>query len=150
MITDRDLIKEEILSWLGTPWKHGIALKGFGADCIQFVVAVAKTLEWLPGDFKTIKYKRDWALHNSYSVLEEELAKVAKQINIDGDAIDWNNLDSILKTGDVLTFVFGKCASHSGIYLENGIMMHCYVEDKVRMDWVKKYRHRFGTAWRIV
>lgn len=148
MITEKELIIKEINSWLGTPWKHGIALKGFGTDCIQFIVAVAKTLEWLPKDFETIKYKRDWALHNAHSILEEELGQYSSKVDISN--IDWNYLDNTLQTGDTLAFVFGKCASHVGIYMEDGVMMHCYVQDKVRMDWVFKYRNRLSSVWRII
>lgn len=137
----------EMMSWLGTPWKHGIARKGFGVDCIQFAVHVYINLGILPSNFKTIKYKKDWSLHNSKSILENELGKYATKICIDN--INFKNPNEILHEGDILTFVFGKCASHAGLYFSDGRIIHSYIQDKVRIDWLSRYRHRLSSAWRV-
>lgn len=140
MVTDKDIIAE-LDSWIGTPWKHGIALKGFGADCIQFIIGVAKQFQWLPEDYTSIKYNKDWAVHNARSILEEELAKVASRV-ISGSIDDLN----LLKTGDVIIFRFGKCASHAGMYVGDGVMVHALIRQFVMRDWVMKYRTRFVSA----
>src|SRR3989304_511778 len=77
-------LQVELDSWLGTKWRHMQSVKGHGVDCIQFPVAVAKVMGWLPADFKTIKYARDWATHNNHVILIH-LEKVAKKLDLSID-----------------------------------------------------------------
>ena len=39
-------ILAELQSWHGTPYKHGVSVRGQGVDCVRFVVSM---LEWLHG-----------------------------------------------------------------------------------------------------
>lgn len=36
----------ELQSWHGTPYRHGVSIRGQGVDCVRFVVSM---LEWLHG-----------------------------------------------------------------------------------------------------
>src|SRR3990172_3069107 len=105
-MTDQEIITEA-RSWMRppTPWKHGIALKGFGADCIQFIVAMVKGFGWLPAGYETKKYNQDYALHNDLSVLKRDIAEFCVEVQVDA-----------LKVGDILLFVYGRCANHAGLY----------------------------------
>lgn len=45
MRTKQDFIAE-LQSWHGTPYAHGVSIRGQGVDCVRFVVSM---LEWLHG-----------------------------------------------------------------------------------------------------
>jgi hypothetical protein len=45
MRTKEDFIAE-LQSWHGTPYAHGVSIRGQGVDCVRFVVSM---LEWLHG-----------------------------------------------------------------------------------------------------
>ncbi len=123
-------------SWKGTKWIHGQSLKGVGTDCIQFIISVGKELNWLPSNYKSIKYTRDWALHNDKSILLEEVSKLCDKI-----------LLNEIQIGDILIFKFGRCAGHSGFYVGEDRIIHSkvkagVVEERVNMK-------NFHSAWRI-
>ncbi len=136
------IINEEIIkeckSWKGTKFGHGVALKGYMADCIQFGVAVYRNLGMLPSNFKTQKYNRDWALHNSESVLVATIQKYCHQIQFDD-----------IRVGDILLFKFGKCASHTAIYIGDGKIIHSVVKQGVIESNLKDWMGKFVSAWRL-
>lgn len=136
-----EVIIKAARSWLKKRWIHGQALKSEGADCIQFIVAVAKELGWIPQEYKTIKYARDWALHNSRSILLEEISKVCKKVEF--------KTGEDLRVGDVLIFLNGRTAGHGGFYIGNGTMIHAHIHHGIKEDPVSKYLDRFISAWRI-
>lgn len=136
MITEQELVNE-IKSWIGTPWKHGIALKGYGTDCIQFIVVIAKKAEWIPESYKSPVYNQDWALHNSRSLLLDEVMKFASLVT--GKPI----------TGDILIFRYGKCGSHAGICIGEDKMVHAYITIGVMEDNISRYANRLLSVWRI-
>mgnify|MGYP001558637417 CR=1 FL=1 len=94
------LFLEKANSWLGTPWKNGVSLKGFGTDCIQLIIGISKEMKWLPDNYESIRYNQDYAYHNSESILLQELSKHADQIELKDAYI-----------GDVLVFKNGRCAN---------------------------------------
>lgn len=136
----QEQIMKEVNSWLKpfTPWKHGIALKGYGADCLQFVVALAKSFGWLPKDFKTTKYAADYALHNDISILKQGLADYCTEIKIED-----------IQAGDVLIYTYGRCANHAGMYLGNGKLVHSHVQNGVVTVDVGTMTDKFDSAWRF-
>lgn len=138
MMPDDNTIIEEARSWVGGRWIHGQSVKGVGADCVQFVTSVAKNLGWIPESFRTIKYSRDWAMHNDKSILIEEFSKVADRVAFDD-----------IKVGDVLIFNTGRCAGHSGLYIGNGMMIHAHIRHGITEEEASKYRDKFDSAWRI-
>ncbi len=136
-MTDKEIIKE-CQSWKGTKWGHNVALKGYKTDCIQFIVAVYINLGLLPKNFKTIKYNRDWALHNAASVLIKTIRIYCNEITFDK-----------IKTGDILIFKYGKCASHGGIYIGNNMFYQSLIRQGVVESNLKDYRSKFVSAWRL-
>jgi NlpC/P60 family putative phage cell wall peptidase len=123
-------------SWLGTPWVHGQALKGVGTDCVRFIISVAKAADWIPQDYKPPVYNQDWALHNEVSILELEIQKFAYKVS------------PPFAVGDILLFVYGKCASHAGIYVGEGEMIHAYNRRGVVRSSLRHYTEKFHSAWR--
>ncbi len=135
---DSNEMVSEARSWIGTKWVHGQSLKGVGTDCVQLVVSLAKTFGWLSPDFKTRKYTRDWALHNDWSILKEDLSRVADQIVMPTAVV-----------GDVVVFKSGRCAGHMGLYIGNGQMIHSQVRQVVSEDPVVKFMDDFDSVWRF-
>lgn len=144
-MADNEIVKE-ILSWKGTKWRHLQSVKGEGVDCIQFPVAVAKNLGWLPTNFRTIKYARDWAIHNDYSILLQELCKIATNLQISKEEVLINNQ---LKPGDILVFVMEKTAGHAGIYTCDGLFLHAHIRQGVIQESLSMCVKNLHSVWRF-
>lgn len=125
-------IIDVLRSWKGTKWMHGVALKGYRADCGQFVLAVGKELGWVPQDHAVKAYNRQRALHESCALISEEISRLAGIARI--------SLGSPLKIGDILVFRTGRGEGHVGIYTGDGLMMHCSIKhgvEEIRVDHPK-------------
>jgi cell wall-associated NlpC family hydrolase len=99
-------------SWLGTPYKHHIGVKGMGCDCIHFDARVIEEMGILDFKYITIPdYPRDWHLHNTREILAEG---IEKYLNVNRLSIH----DDMLN-GDIILYHYGKAASHAGIFFDN-------------------------------
>ena len=137
MITDEEIITEAE-SWLGTKWIHGQQLKGVGSDCVGFIISMAKQFDWVPKDYKSPVYNRDWALHNENSILLNEAKKFGPEVH------------PPFKVGDFLIFTYGRCASHIGIYIGNDQMIHADSgNQEIIKSYISHYKNRFHSAWRF-
>lgn len=134
---DAAAIVAEARSWIGTRWMHGVALKGYGADCAQFVLAFGKSLGWIAESYQPPVYNRDWALHNERSVMVEELARFSRQVPAEQ-----------MRPGDILAFVSGRCAGHVGIFLGAGRMVHAHVRNGVCEVDLAPWLERLHSVWR--
>ena len=133
-----DIVKEA-KEWLGTPFMHGQAVKGVGADCVQFPIALMKSAGKLPAEFKSIRYNQDWALHNEKSELLPQLEKYCIRID---------NLDN-LQSGDLLAYKYGKCVSHLGVYIGEGMIIHAVIRHGVTLSYMRDIANKFHSAWRV-
>lgn len=123
----------ELESWLGTPWRHRVAVKGVGADCIHFVAGVFHNLGIIDfGSINVPDYPPDWHLHNTRELLLEEMDKHFKTKLIEIPRVE---------DGDVILSHYGKAASHASIYFED-FLYHC-----IRPGGVIKASF-FDRAWR--
>ncbi|MCK4248665.1 MAG: C40 family peptidase [Candidatus Omnitrophica bacterium] len=109
----------ECKSWLNPPtgWMHGVALKGYKVDCIQFLAAVAKAVGWLDQSYEIKPYPREWALHQSESKMMKELLKLCDPVK-----------GRDFQVGDILLFKFNKCNSHAAFYLGNNKAIHSHIQ----------------------
>jgi len=116
-------IIEVLESWKGTKWMHGVAIKGYRADCGQFLLAVFKELGWLSQDYRTQIYNRQRALHDACALISEEISRASemKQIGPQGP----------FRTGDVLVFKPGQGEGHVGMYIGGDRMIHCSIKHGV-------------------
>jgi cell wall-associated NlpC family hydrolase len=145
---DNAMILEEMRSWVGTPWKHGVALKGWGADCAQWIATFGKWLGTIPADHALPKYHRDYALHNGRSILLEQTALFCNPLGA---------RDTLIP-GDVLIFTFGLTQSHAGLYTENARCVHAHIRQGIREVDIKSIHRKdptlgisipaFDSAWR--
>ena len=122
-MTVRERIVEEALSWELTPYVHRQRCKGFGTDCIQFLIGVCLNTGVLKEEPKTPYYSVQWHLHQKRELLLEtaiELGCIEKK-------------REELLPGDFFLMKIGHVCSHSGIYLPNNEMIHalCQYPSKV-------------------
>ena len=141
-----DKVTNEILSWQGTKWRHMQAVKGEGVDCVQFPVAVAKNLGWVNKDYKTIKYARDWATHNDFSLLTRELETLLEAVPLSGDVISC--VDD-LRVGDVLALKMERCVGHLGMYIGNKQIVHVHIRRGVIVEPISLYAKQLHSVWRF-
>lgn len=129
--------------WLGTPWRHQVAVKQLGCDCIHFVGGVMEEMELVKfSKVKVPNYPPDWHLHNTREMLLEGLKREFNAVEIPLDK---------LEDGDIILFHYGKAASHAAIYI-NGFLYHCIRPGGVaKCSWQdKQWRSRARFALRIM
>ena len=102
-LTERTAIVAEAMTWMHTPYHHRAKLKGVGADCAQFVLAVYQAVG-LIAEFDTGEYPHDWHLHRDVERYLSQVEHFAGEIS-PADA----------QPGDVLLFKVGRTFSHGAI-----------------------------------
>lgn len=117
MIT-RDQIIAEAMSWVGTRYHHHQACKGAGADCVGFVLGVAKAIGSVDAGWEPATYSYQWHLHKNEEALVQNLRAVcAHQIPLEAAS-----------PGDLIAFRYGRVTSHVGILLPNERLVHAHME----------------------
>jgi cell wall-associated NlpC family hydrolase len=115
-------------SWIGTPYHHQAALKGVGADCAMFPIAVYKECNVLPQSYQPPEYSMQWHLHRSDELYLAEIAKFCNEIPVE---------DSVLlkppRPADFVVFHFGRTFSHGAIVVEWPICIHSYIHHGVTL-----------------
>ena len=107
----RNKIVQEAISWVGTSYHSGAKIKGVGVDCGQILIEVYGNVGAID-KFNVDAYPMDWALHRS-----EE--KYLKFIEAHCEKVEQ------FQKGDIVLYKFGRCVSHSGIFIDDeGTMVH--------------------------
>jgi NlpC/P60 family putative phage cell wall peptidase len=112
----------ESLTWLHTPYRHQACVKGVGVDCVMLLAGVCKAVGLLPGDWTPPDYSPQWHLHQN----AERLLSVLEELGCQSCALD------AALPGDLLTFQYGRVASHVGLLLDGGYILHAVLRDCVR------------------
>lgn len=136
---DKEILAE-IISWKGTRWRHMQSVKGEGVDCVHFPLAVAKNLGWVKQDYIPIKYARDWATHNDFSMLTRELEILTDKVPLSGND---------LRVGDILAMQMEKCVGHLGMYIGNEEIIHCHIRRGVIIEPISLYAKQLHSVWRF-
>ena len=113
----------EAMGWVGTPFQHAARVKHVGVDCVHLAIAIYSAAGMLP-DFTPEDYPPDWMLH---SRAERLIAGITHYC--DAVAPPW-------QVGDLLVYRYGRAASHCGIYVGDGRLVHAVSRDTVRCDQV--------------
>lgn len=116
MITP-EMIIEEALTWLNTPFHHKAMLKGVGVDCAHFCKGVFVNLGMVER-FDVADYPPDWHLHHGGERLLEYVRAYCDQVPEP-------------QAGDIALFRFGRCESHAAIVLEWPRVIHAYFNQGV-------------------
>ena len=101
--------------WLGTPYHHHARIKGAGADCAMFPLAVYQECGILPRKYRPPQYSVQWHLHRSEELYLKELEKFVKEIDV------------APQPADFIVFRFGRTFSHGAIVVEWPIVIHSYI-----------------------
>lgn len=118
---ERKAVVAEAMSWRGTVYHHNAAVKGAGADCAMFPLAVYRSLGLLhevliPG------YDPQWGLHRDeekYLDTIVTLGGIPTHETLPGNFIVWK---------------FGRTFSHGGIILDWPQFIHASMKDGVQVS----------------
>src|SRR5260370_34774772 len=108
-------------SWIPTPYHHQAALKGVGADCAMFPIAVYKECGILPESYQPPEYSTQWHLHHSEELY---LAEIAKFCTEKADPP---------QPADFVVFQFGRTFSHGAIVVDWPMVVHSYIPHGVTL-----------------
>jgi NlpC/P60 family putative phage cell wall peptidase len=117
-MTTREAFLAEARAWIGTPFRHGTALRGLGCDCLGLVVGVRHRLAGGDGPAPMPAYAPDWAEAGRRDVLAEACAAALPAVEA-GDA----------RPGDILLFRWrrGRPACHLAILVAADRIVHAHV-----------------------
>lgn len=110
----RQVVVDEALSWVGTPYHDMACLKGVGVDCAMLVFGVAKAVgltELEPRDMP--KYSPSMHVFNKSFLLDEIVKFGCIQVP----------LNKALP-GDILLFEFHHTIAHAGIKVSDNEVVH--------------------------
>lgn len=101
--------------WIGTPYHHHGKVKGAGADCAMFPLAVYQGCGLLPCDYHPPQYSVQWHLHRSDELYLNELKRFCAEVA------------GPPQPGDLAVFRFGRTFSHGAIVLKWPQIIHSYI-----------------------
>lgn len=108
--------------WLGTPYHHQARVKGAGADCAMFPLAVYQECGVLPKDFQPPEYSVQWHLHHSEEIYLQTIAPFVREY------ATWPWIPaSQPRPADFVIFRFGRAYSHGAIVIEWPLIIHSYI-----------------------
>ncbi len=76
----REQVVRAAKEWMGTPYHHQARVKGAGADCAMFPLAVYQECGILPADFQPPEYSMQWHLHRSEEMYLETIAPFVTEL----------------------------------------------------------------------
>jgi cell wall-associated NlpC family hydrolase len=124
----RAIVVATAQSWLGTPYHHRAAVRGVGADCALFPVAVYKECGILPAAYQPPQYSSQWHLHRSEEMYLAEVEKFCLQI-LPQD----RGPESPPQPADFAVIQFGRTFSHGAIVVDWPIVIHSYIPHGVTL-----------------
>jgi len=131
-------VAAEAREWLGTPYHHAGRVKGpqGGVDCGMLLIEVYSRAEIVPV-FDPGFYTSDWYFHRDE---EQYLGWIARYC----DRID------APEVGDIVLYRFGRTASHGGIVIEPGYLLHAYRPARqVEIIEMRTLDDRVDSYWRV-
>ena len=115
-MTDGEKIAEAALSWLGTPHVNGAKSRGHGIDCGMLLLAATEDAGYIAKDaVKVAPYSNEWHLHHSDEWFLHYVQTYCREVKT-------------MEAGDFLLYQFGRCISHGGVYVGNGMVCHAVVD----------------------
>jgi cell wall-associated NlpC family hydrolase len=120
MMSNRQAIIDEAMTWLTTPWRHASAVKGAGVDCGRLLIEVYAAVGLIER-FVPDAYPQDFALHCS----DERFIA-----NIERYAVRVDNAEQ----GDVAVWKYGRCFSHAAIVVDYPTIIHAKIDEGVLLD----------------
>ena len=124
------------LAWSGCGYHHAADVFGVGVDCAMLPVRVFCDLGLVP-PFDPRPYPYDWHLHRSGERYLGWVEKFAGPVDEP-------------QPGDLALFQFGRAASHGGIVISPGVMLHAdmHAGCVVRCE-IARFTERLRGYWRV-
>jgi NlpC/P60 family putative phage cell wall peptidase len=115
-MTKRETFLAEARAWIGTPFRHGTALRGLGCDCLGLVVGVRHAVAGGTGAASMPDYAPDWAEADRRDRLAEACSAMLLAVEPPG------------QPGDILLFRWrrGRPASHLAILCGPDRIIHAH------------------------
>lgn len=138
-MNDRERIAAEALTWIGTPYHHEGDIKGphGGVDCAMILVRVFCDLGLLE-PFDPRPYPMQWHLHRNDEKYLRWFTDRARQVDVPD-------------IGDVALYRYGRTASHSGIIVKPGYIVHAYKpESRVTFSEMRPFAPRLTSYWSVI
>lgn len=118
-MTQGERIAEAAMPWLGTPHVNQARVRGRGVDCGMLLIAALEDSGTIqPNDIQIDPYSNEWHLHHSEEWFLSYVQQYCKQVDT-------------MRKGDFLMFQYGRCVSHAGIYIGDGMIIHAVIEQGV-------------------
>jgi hypothetical protein len=126
---ERGLVLAEARPWIGTPFLHMSDVKQGAVDCAMWLVRIFVDCgivepfdpRWsggVPGVGEKTGYPRLWFLHQERELYLEWLNRFAVEIPAEE-----------AQPADIVIYKYGKCFSHSGLILNDRMLMHSWFKD---------------------
>ena len=113
--------EEELLSWVGTPYRHLTMVKGRGADCALYMAACMLELGILT-KVEYDWYPKDWFRHTTKERILEDMFHHIENNMPSHLTFAWLNSTTQKKRGDCVAFatVGMGATNHCGVMLDQG------------------------------
>lgn len=130
---ERLAVRDAGRTWIGTPYRNRMAIKGKGIDCAQILLAAFQEAG-LPLEYEPERYSSDWHLHRD----EEKYLSVATRY-CSGDTADQRPVrergaDWKPGVADILMWKVGKTFSHSALVTEWPYVLHASLPDRIALE----------------
>lgn len=142
-----DKFKKELISWVGTPYRHFQKAKGYGADCTMFIGQAYVNVGILSGlDYEY--YSKDWHLHTDNPIVEDSIhINFNKNVVVKGLSFKKvlnNHFDFVRGDFILISTVKGSLSNHCSIMWDDGERMihsinHAGVELTHYVRWWKRH-----------
>ena len=118
-MTTGEKIAKAAMGWIGTPHVNMARSKGHGVDCGMLLIASLEDVGLVEhGEIYIKPYSNEWALHHSEEWFLHYVQKYCDKV-------------SDLQVGDFLLYQYGRCISHGGVYVGNGVICHSMIDQGV-------------------
>ncbi len=124
---DREAMRREALTWLGTPWRHGAGLKQVGVDCAQLLFRVFQAVGIIDPDLELSGYSPQFHLHRRHEVFRECVECIADELPPEERHM-----------ADIILYRFGKVFNHGGLVLEWPTIIHSSSPSGTTLDDAEK------------
>jgi cell wall-associated NlpC family hydrolase len=113
----QELVIKEAMTWIGTPYHDGQLVKGVGADCATFPMAVYKAAGLVAADYVPPRYRANWFMVKGCAELY-----VNTLIN---DVGMREITEEQVQPADYVLFKFCHAYSHGAIVVSRPEAIHC-------------------------
>ena len=122
-------------SWIGTPYKYGVKVKGKGVDCARFILSVYQEAGLIPVGFHPPHQHKDWVLGKNVNrnAFSDEILKYGEKVEYDDR-----------QAGDVASFLYNGIESHLGIIVEDDFIIHAKTGEGVKKQKFTLYKNVCG------